>query len=96
MSGTVRSGCSSLVCRPFSRGRIVHRERQRFVRLLKQCRRIEELDVDVGFFQDLRMQPSLLPPSIRTLTLRNCDAADTFTLLPHLPHLESLTLRLAL
>ncbi|GAA6002328.1 uncharacterized protein JCM10292_006604 [Rhodotorula paludigena] len=72
------------------------RERQRFVRLLKHCRRIEELDVDVGFFQDLRMQPSLLPPSIRTLTLRNCDAADTFTLLPHLPHLESLTLRLAL
>ncbi|GAA5899929.1 hypothetical protein JCM8208_005544 [Rhodotorula glutinis] len=72
------------------------RERQRFLRLLQHCKRIETLDVDVGFFQDVRLQPTLLPTTLRTLTLRNCDAADTFAILSRLPELRDLTLRLAL
>ncbi|BGP38675.1 hypothetical protein JCM10449v2_002610 [Rhodotorula kratochvilovae] len=72
------------------------RERQRFVRLLARCGRIDTLDVDVGFFQDIRIEPPIVPSALRTLTLRNCDAVDTFTILAHLPQLQDLTLRLAL
>ncbi|GAA5942512.1 hypothetical protein JCM3775_000245 [Rhodotorula graminis] len=72
------------------------REQQRFVRLLAHCRCIDTLDIDVGFFQDVRLQPTLLPATLRTLTLRNCDAADTFALVSRLPELRDLTLRLAL
>ncbi|GAA5851052.1 hypothetical protein JCM9279_005270 [Rhodotorula babjevae] len=72
------------------------RERQRFVRLLQHCKRIDTLDIDVGFFQDVRLRPTLLPSTLRTLTLRNCDAADTFAILSRLPELRHLTLRLAL
>lgn len=76
--------------------RRAHRERQRFVRLLQRCKRIQTLDIDVGFFQDVKLKPALVPSTIRTLTLRNCDAGEAFALLAHLPELRDLTLRLAL
>jgi hypothetical protein len=60
------------------------------------CRKVEELDIDVGFYSSIPHLPALLPPTIRTLTLRNCDAQETFDLIENLPLLESLTLRLAL
>ncbi|GAA6051973.1 hypothetical protein JCM3770_002991 [Rhodotorula araucariae] len=72
------------------------RERQRFVRLLYRCHRLTTLDIDMGFFHDIQINPSILPPSIRILTLRDCGAVDTFAVLRHVPHLEDLTLRLAL
>ncbi|GAA5873528.1 hypothetical protein JCM1840_005954 [Sporobolomyces johnsonii] len=78
------------------RQQMLCRERQRLVRLLQACRQIDTLDVDYGFYHDLRTQPTLLSPTIRTLTLRNIDFDDTFDVIERLPLLEDLTLRLAL
>lgn len=72
------------------------RDRQRLVRLLAACRNIDEFDIDVGFYSTIPQLPTILPSSIRTLTLRNCDAQETFDLIENLPLLENLTLRLAL
>ncbi|BGO90183.1 hypothetical protein NBRC10512_002576 [Rhodotorula toruloides] len=74
----------------------VSRSRQRLVQLLALCRNLRNLDVDLGFFVDLRNSPSLVPPSLRSLTLRNADAPHIVSLLQRLPYLEDLTLRLAL
>ncbi|GAA6031715.1 hypothetical protein JCM8097_001949 [Rhodosporidiobolus ruineniae] len=74
----------------------LNRERQRLYRLLSHCRLVHTLDVDLGFYPDLRAQPTLLPPTIRTLTLRNTEPLDTLAVVNQLPLLEDLTLRLAL
>ncbi|GAA5924024.1 hypothetical protein JCM1841_001830 [Sporobolomyces salmonicolor] len=78
------------------REQLLCRERQRLVRLLQACLQVRTLDIDYGFYHDLRTQPDLLPPTIRTLTLRNIDADDTFQVIERLPLLDNLTLRLAL
>ncbi|BGP14635.1 hypothetical protein JCM10213_001654 [Rhodosporidiobolus nylandii] len=78
------------------REQCLNRERQRLYRLLSHCRLIDTLDVDLGFYHELRVQPALLPSTIRTLTLRNSEPLDTLALVNHLPLLEDLTLRLAL
>ncbi|GAA5941501.1 uncharacterized protein JCM15063_006120 [Sporobolomyces koalae] len=78
------------------RQQILERERQRLVQLLTACRTVEEFDIDVGFYCAIHHLPTLLPPTIRSLTLRNCDARETFDLIENLPLLEDLTLRLAL
>ncbi|GAA5884726.1 hypothetical protein JCM6882_005368 [Rhodosporidiobolus microsporus] len=78
------------------REQAINRERQRLYRLLAQCRLIDTLDVDLGFYYDLRTQPTLLPPTIRTLTLRNSEPLDVLAVMNALPLLEDLTLRLAL
>ncbi|EGU12643.1 Proteophosphoglycan ppg4 [Rhodotorula toruloides ATCC 204091] len=74
----------------------VARSRQRLVWLLSVCQNLTTLDVDLGFFVDLRDSPSLVPPSLRSLALRNAHASDVVSLLQQLHCLEDLTLRLAL
>ncbi|GAA5914960.1 uncharacterized protein JCM6883_001776 [Sporobolomyces salmoneus] len=78
------------------RQQILNRDRQRLVKLLSACRKIQDFDIDVGFYSSIPRLPTILPPTIRTLTLRNCNAQETFDLIENLPLLEDLTLRLAL
>ncbi|GAA6010463.1 hypothetical protein JCM11491_006950 [Sporobolomyces phaffii] len=78
------------------RQQVLNRDRQRLVRLLTACRKVEDFDIDVGFYSSIPHLPALFPSTIRTLTLRNCDARETFDLIENLPSLDSLTLRLAL
>ncbi|GAA6002128.1 hypothetical protein JCM10207_003089 [Rhodosporidiobolus poonsookiae] len=78
------------------REQCLNRERQRLYRLLTVCRNITELDIDVGFYAEVRAGTTLLPKSIRKLTLRNAESLDTLTIVNQLPLLEDLTLRLAL
>ncbi|GAA5843141.1 hypothetical protein JCM11251_003942 [Rhodosporidiobolus azoricus] len=79
------------------REQAINRERQRLYRLLSSCRLVDTLDVDLGFYYDLRAQPRLLlPPTIRSLTLRNSEPLDVLAVMNALPLLEDLTLRLAL
>ncbi|GAA5967440.1 hypothetical protein JCM11641_000547 [Rhodosporidiobolus odoratus] len=78
------------------REQCLNRERQRLYRLLAFCQLVDTLDVDLGFYFDLCQSPSLIAPTIRSLTLRNSNALETFALVDRLPLLEDLTLRLAL
>ena len=79
-----------------SRSEVFYRDRQRLVRLLTACRQVENFDVDVGFYSAIPHLPALFPSTVRSLTLRNCNAQETFDLIENLPCLEDLTLRLAL
>ncbi|GAA5855442.1 hypothetical protein JCM8547_007831 [Rhodosporidiobolus lusitaniae] len=78
------------------REQCLNRERQRLYRLLSHCRLVNTLDVDLGFYPALCSPVTLLPPTIRTLTLRNSEPLETLALIISLPLLEDLTLRLAL
>ncbi|GAA5884444.1 hypothetical protein JCM16303_005083 [Sporobolomyces ruberrimus] len=78
------------------RQQVLNRDRERLVQLLTACRKIEDFDIDVGFYSSIPHLPALFPSTIRTLTFRNCDARETFDLIEYLPLLDNLTLRLAL
>ncbi|KAI5481673.1 hypothetical protein MNV49_002899 [Pseudohyphozyma bogoriensis] len=72
------------------------RERQLLVQILATTPSLTKFDVDLGFNTPLRNNPTMLPTSIRTLTLRNSEPEETFRIVNCLPELRSLTLRLAL
>ncbi|ORY79354.1 hypothetical protein BCR35DRAFT_304786 [Leucosporidium creatinivorum] len=71
------------------------RERELVLQALQHCPFITHLDADFGYHHKLN-RPGILPSSIRSLTLRNAESKDTFTLLAGLPCLTDLTLRLVL